>query len=597
MTAAARGAHELERFGPYAVLRTLPKGAMGMPSVAFHVVRGEQVLLKRLPAQHSASRDRFLDEIRLSSKIGDHPNLSRFVDAGNIQGRDYLAVEWIDGADLEHLVETASKWNMPVPVPVVLSVALQVLQGLAHLHAQGCIHRDVSAANIMVGYDGVARLVDYGIARYEGRRSHTIVGVTLGTPGFVAPELQTQQPATVQSDLYGVGASLWLLLTGARFPDSGSNDHDGAVLTRQLRKLGRVDATPELVKFLGRLLHHSPQARYQTAAEAAGALAQTPTTAAAAVADFVGILLAAEKQSAALRLAELRQRYQLERDSVEVPLPVKSIVVEPITVEQTGRGQAMTMLIEASDMTPSRAHHLLIAAIVAMSLAAIGGLKWVASHSPIRPTSKAPPHSDLSSRPSASAVSDVVKPALPLVVQPGSEQESPVSTVAAPSPSHAMSSTKATSTSRRPGSTNASATPSTIQPAAKSGAFSPEIARRRMAEARDLAAIGRTLQAREIYDELSQDSGARPLALVGLARLAYGEKQWDEAIRMATMAAKAGAGAEAFMVRGSIYLARRGQSDPERADTDFAKVLTLQPKNDDAAEGRRMAQQLMREAE
>src|SRR6266542_6081271 len=214
---------------------------MGMPSLAFDTVRGRQVLLKRLPSRAGASRERFLDEIRLSETIGTHPNLARTIDAGAIDGREYLAVEWIAGADLEHIVETAGRWNMPIPTPIAVAIMWQVLKGLGHLHQHGCIHRDISAANVVVGYDGVTHLIDYGIAKFDGKQSKTILGATLGTHGFVAPELQEQKPATERSDLYAVAAALWFLLTGLKFLDRGVDNGGKEVLASQLRERGRMD--------------------------------------------------------------------------------------------------------------------------------------------------------------------------------------------------------------------------------------------------------------------------------------------------------------------------------------------------------------------
>jgi tetratricopeptide (TPR) repeat protein len=136
-----------------------------------------------------------------------------------------------------------------------------------------------------------------------------------------------------------------------------------------------------------------------------------------------------------------------------------------------------------------------------------------------------------------------------------------------------------------------SPSPTPTAPAAPAGLSAGAI-RKRLAEARDLAGVGRSKIAREIYAELEKDPRARPQALLGLARLAQSEGDYAAAIRLSTDAAKAGVGAEALMVRGGAYLARH---EPDRAKADFDRVLKLQPKNLDAAEGLKAAAQLKRD--
>ena len=215
-----------ERVGRYVVLRPIRKGGMGSLSLAFDTAAGEPVLLKRLfPNSTAELRERFLDEIKLTTALS-HPNLVRARDSGQIDGRDFLVCDWIAGPDLERLLEVAGRYEIPIPPAVASGIVVQVLQGLGHMHEANCIHRDVSPANIMIGYDGVAHLIDYGITKFEGKRSKTLVGAVPGTQGFIAPELEAGKPASVKSDLYGVAASLWFALTGLKFLDHGV-DNEG----------------------------------------------------------------------------------------------------------------------------------------------------------------------------------------------------------------------------------------------------------------------------------------------------------------------------------------------------------------------------------
>jgi Flp pilus assembly protein TadD len=118
------------------------------------------------------------------------------------------------------------------------------------------------------------------------------------------------------------------------------------------------------------------------------------------------------------------------------------------------------------------------------------------------------------------------------------------------------------------------------------------LARRRLNQARELVMVGRTHSAREILNALVQDRGVRPQALVALAELSYKTGDYAEAVRFAAQASSAGAGPEALMVRASAHL-RLGNGP--KAEADFARVLALQPKNAEAAEGRKLAAQLTKE--
>jgi hypothetical protein len=180
------------------------------------------------------------------------------------------------------------------------------------------------------------------------------------------------------------------------------------------------------------------------------------------------------------------------------------------------------------------------------------------------------------------------RPATPIV------RDSPP--VLSPARSAVVPPTSPVLTAVRPTVPAAAAGPPSVAPAPPftplpSSALSGAAIRKRLTEAKDLAGRGRTQLARELYVKLEQDPSARPQALVGLAKLAYGDGDYARAVRLATSAARASAGPDALMVRGAAYLARR---ESDKAAADFDRVLALQPKNVDAAEGRKTAAQLKR---
>jgi serine/threonine-protein kinase len=539
MTATPSPVDDAERFGRYVILRPIRKGGMAQLALAFDTVESVPVVLKRLPPNSAARREQFLDEIALSQSIASHPNLVPTLNSGQIDGRDFLAVEWIDGPDLERLLEVAvgGKLDLPIPVAVASSIAIQVLRGLAHLHASGCIHRDVGAPNIMVGYDGIPRLIDYGIAKFEGKKHRTVVGDIVGTQGFIAPELDGHESATERSDLYGVGASLWFLLTGLRFYDRGVDNNGKDLLALQLKERGRDNVPAGLLTFLWRSLHRTPSVRYESADEAAQALQQScPPASQAIVADFVGHLFAGEKQLSAEHVAEWRRKYVPKR-------------VQPTAVIQR--------------VDPSAADRDAKRSKLLFAVGCIAAVSIIASAATLVSRHHRKPAETVAQQPLASPL---VPTALP----------SRAAELAAPEPP-AVTSTAPPSVTVK------------MERPASPAPLSAATIRKRMAEARDLAGMGRTNVAREIYAALEQDTQARPQALVGLAKLAYGDGDYAGAVRLATTAAKAGAGPDALMVRASAYLARR---EADRAEADFERVLALQPRNADAAEGRKMAARL-----
>lgn len=562
MSAELSRTDDAERFDRFVTLSPIRKGGMALLVQAFDTVAGVPVVLKRLPPNSEALRDRFLDEIKLSRSMAPHPNLVRTLDAGDSPGREFLAIEWIDGPDLEGLTERAiaGKLDMPVPVPVAASIMWQALRGLAHLHASGVIHRDVSAANVMVGYDGVAKLIDYGIAKYDGRRHKTQLGDgVVGTQGFAAPEQADKKEATERSDLYSVGATLWFLLTGLRFYERGVDNNGRDVLKHQLEQRGRSDVPPALLTFLWRSLHRSPSVRYDSADEAARALEQTCELATpAAVAEFVGFLFAGDKKFAAERLAEWKREYAAPAPPPAPPAAQTTAVIRAVkepTPKLEPEGSRSTMVIDWNEPPRSRTTVLvwcLGAAFVAASslIVAINLIARRHRHEPAPPiavTTQTPP--------------EPAPPIVPVPMPPAPRVE-PAPVAPPPSP---------------------------VEPAPSPVAPSDQAIRKRLAQARDFAAVGRINVAREVFAELEHDPRARPQALLGLARLAQTDGDFTAAIRLSTEAAKAGAGVDALIVRGGAYLAKH---DADRARADFDRVLKMQPKNADAAEGLKMAAQL-----
>jgi hypothetical protein len=220
---------DLGRIGRYAIVR--PLGLGGMAEVFLARAEGEAgfgklVALKVLQpffARQQPVVDLFLDEARLASGL-DHPNIVQIYDLGLASDRHFIAMEYVDGADLAQLITAAAARNEPVPLPVALALLRRICDGLHAAHTAagpdggplGLVHRDVKSANIYVSRNGAVKVGDFGIAKasHAIRASRTEIGQVKGTPGYMAPEHRLGLPVDHRADLYGVGAVAYELISG-----------------------------------------------------------------------------------------------------------------------------------------------------------------------------------------------------------------------------------------------------------------------------------------------------------------------------------------------------------------------------------------------
>jgi serine/threonine-protein kinase len=225
IVASANG-HTSTRYIP---LGTLASGGMGTVSLAR--AKGSAgfsrlVAIKRLHPQLAAQKEfiaRLVDEARLASGL-HHVNIVDTLDLVVDDGAFTLVLEYIEGAAASVLVKEAHLAGETIPRPIALAMIQGVLRGLEAAHEArspdgaplGIVHRDISPQNVLVGTDGVARIIDFGIAKALGRVANTATGELHGKFAYIAPEQLLEKPATRQADIYAVGVILWELLTGKR---------------------------------------------------------------------------------------------------------------------------------------------------------------------------------------------------------------------------------------------------------------------------------------------------------------------------------------------------------------------------------------------
>ena len=167
-------------------------------------------LFKLETSARSDLRHRLLTEARLLASM-HHPNIVRVVDIGRDGQQDYIVSELVDGPSLYGLVKS----HGPLRSADAVTVATGLLGGLAYVHERGVVHRDIKPQNVLVGRDQQARLIDFGIAIAPDLPRITQMNVMMGTPDFMSPEQRNDaKNASVEADIYAVGATLFWALTG-----------------------------------------------------------------------------------------------------------------------------------------------------------------------------------------------------------------------------------------------------------------------------------------------------------------------------------------------------------------------------------------------
>jgi serine/threonine protein kinase len=183
---------------------------------------GPPVALKRLyPSADAEWVAAMQEEADLVRRLA-HPGIVRVLDSGMIEGSLFVVYELVDGRDLAEVLERARAADAKPPLAFALSVALSILKGLAYVHGasngaeKALVHRDVAPSNILVGFDGGAKLTDFGIAHEAGRTTRrTQEGLVKGTARYLSPEQARGAELDATSDLFSFGCVLAEMLTGA----------------------------------------------------------------------------------------------------------------------------------------------------------------------------------------------------------------------------------------------------------------------------------------------------------------------------------------------------------------------------------------------
>ncbi|XXY22924.1 protein kinase [Sorangium sp. So ce216] len=337
-TAQERERRTLDRYTLHGVI-----ASGGMASVHFARLVGAHgfartVAIKRLHPQFARDPEfssMLLDEARLAVRIR-HPNVVTTLDSVQADGELFVVMEYIAGESLSSLLRETGRRGIRVPQPVVSSILAGALAGLHAAHEATAedgaplqiVHRDVSPQNILVGDDGIARVLDFGIARATVRSQVSRVGQLKGKLSYMAPEQLRGAPVDRRADIYAATVVLWEVLTGRRlFTGECDAEIFGRILEGVIQPPSAFgDVPPALDAVVLRGLEKDPERRYATALEMAAALEEAlPPASPRAVGAWVEATAGSLLEARAKSLAEIETS---QRSAVPTPPPSSPAVVE-----------------------------------------------------------------------------------------------------------------------------------------------------------------------------------------------------------------------------------------------------------------------------
>ncbi|UQA54628.1 serine/threonine-protein kinase [Polyangium aurulentum] len=346
--------------GKYRVEGEIGHGAMGVVLAATHVDLDQRVAIKLIHA-HAAddpeSLARFLQEARAAAKIHSE-HVARVIDVGTLDdGRSYIVMEHLEGCDLAEVLQTDS----PLPVPVAVSYALEVCEGLAAAHAAGVVHRDLKPANIFLARQAdvsfTLKVLDFGVSKIlrgsdaplEPQAAVTHTGQIFGSPAYMSPEqLRSSGRVDARADIWALGVVLYQMLAGELPFGKGSMADLMAAIVRDppaSLRLSRPEVPEALEEAVLRCLAKAPEDRYRSVADLALALQPFGPEGAATRVERIG------------RLLEPQSRRRADRRPTPLTPSFLARAPEPASSAPTGTlssGEAAQKLVQPPPEPSSR---------------------------------------------------------------------------------------------------------------------------------------------------------------------------------------------------------------------------------------------------
>jgi eukaryotic-like serine/threonine-protein kinase len=265
----------------YRVLEQLGAGGMGVVYKAYDDRLDRALALKFLPenmAQQPQALERFRREARAASAL-NHPGICTIYEIGEQDGRAFIAMEFIDGETLRSHIQ-----GRPLPLDEILRLGIEITDALVAAHAEGIIHRDIKPTNIFVTKRGLAKVLDFGLAKFvpkgvatvagasgdDSSGSTSIVGIISGTPSYMSPEQIRGDDLDPRTDIFSLGLLLYEMATGRQAFGGGTGGAIiEAVLTRHPVPVRSInpDIPPILEEIIARTLEKDRDQRYQNASD------------------------------------------------------------------------------------------------------------------------------------------------------------------------------------------------------------------------------------------------------------------------------------------------------------------------------------------
>jgi len=265
-------------------------GRGGMATVYLAINRGlagwsKLVVLKQLRPDVASDPDflpMLLEEARIAARI-NHPNVVQTNDIGFDGHAHYIAMEYLEGQTLQGLTRRLTEQGRRLPLPLYLHILAQVLRGLHFAHELAdydgaplsIVHRDMTPHNVFVTYEGVVKVLDFGIAKAADSKNETRSGTFKGKLRYIAPEQALGIPIDRRADIFAIGVMMWHALAGTRmWKDVSETDVLMQLAKGEIPNIAEVapSAPPELLSICRRALAHRPTERFATAAEMMDAL-------------------------------------------------------------------------------------------------------------------------------------------------------------------------------------------------------------------------------------------------------------------------------------------------------------------------------------
>jgi serine/threonine-protein kinase len=246
-------------------------GSGGMASVFLGVQKSldRKVVLKILYphlAEDAQLVERFEREARAAALL-KHENIVQVIDCGRLDDVPYIAMEFVEGMDLDKWVAT---WGTP-PLEVGLLMLREIFSGLEHAHRHRIVHRDIKPANVMFTRDGALKIMDFGLARRESdSKGLTVVGSVLGTPAYMSPEQATGGEVDERGDIFSAGVLSYQLLSGVRpFEGASYSVILNSILTAEPKRVSEVNPLipVSVAAMIQKMIQKDPGQRFQTSAE------------------------------------------------------------------------------------------------------------------------------------------------------------------------------------------------------------------------------------------------------------------------------------------------------------------------------------------